>query len=135
MQSPILRCALMGAHLLTLAGLRAIVTKLTAAVCLAFVFISSVSAGDFTARIKSILLYEDGELVYVYPEGGVQSPPACHGSNGDYTSFKMSRPRAREYLAALLAAQMAGKSVHFRTAGVCTDQSMSDTLLYFRVDS
>lgn len=38
------------------------------------------TAGQFNARISGILLYEDGNLVYVYPQGGVQSPPACHGS-------------------------------------------------------
>jgi hypothetical protein len=89
----------------------------------------------FNARISSILLYEDGNLVYVYPEGGVQSPPACHGSNGDYTSFSMNRPRAKEYLAALLMAQAAGKTVSFRTHGACIDQGVSDTLMYFKVNS
>lgn len=97
--------------------------------------VPTVQAGEFTARIASILLYEDGNLVYVYPEGGVQSPPPCHGSNGNYTSFSMTRPRAREYLAALLMAQAAGKSVFFRTLGSCNDQSMSDTLSYFKVIS
>jgi hypothetical protein len=92
------------------------------------------TAGTFTARISGILLYEDGNLVYVYPQGGVQSPPACHGSNGDYTSFSMSRPRAKEYLAALLMAHASGKTVSFRTAGACTDQPMSDTLLYFKIN-
>lgn len=92
------------------------------------------TAGNFTARISSILLYEDGNLVYIYPQGGVQSPPACHGSNGDYTSFSMNRPRAREYLAALLMAHASGKTVTFRTAGACTDQSVSDTLRYFTIN-
>ena len=92
-------------------------------------------AGEFTARIAKILLYEDGNLVYVYPEGGVQSPPVCHGSNGNYTSFSMNRPRAREYLAAMLMAQAAGKNVFFRTAGACVDQPLSDTLLYFSIIS
>jgi hypothetical protein len=77
------------------------------------------------------LLYEDGNLVYVYPVGGVKSPPACHGANGDYTSFSMTRPRAKEYLAALLLAHAAGKTVNFWTAGGCLDQSVSDTLRYF----
>ena len=94
-----------------------------------------VHAGTFAARISSILLYEDGNLVYVYPEGGVQSAPACHGSNGNYTSFSMTRPRAKEYLAALLTAQAAGKTVQFRTDGACVDQSFSDTLRYFAVIS
>ena len=92
-------------------------------------------AGQFTAKIAAILLYEDGNLVYVYPEGGVRSPPACHGANGDYTSFSMTRPRAKEYLAALLLAQAAGKSVTFHTRGSCFDQSMSETLQYFTIHS
>jgi len=105
------------------------------AACLALGFAAPTFAGVTAARIKSILLYEDGDLVYVYPEGGVTSPPTCHGSNGDYMSFKMSRPRAREYLAALLAAQLAGKTVTFYTAGACLDQSVSDTLRYFTIES
>lgn len=100
------------------------------------VFCSTVAqAGDFSARIAKVLMYEGGDLVYIYPEGGVRNPPACHGSNGDYTSFKMNRPRAKEYLAALLMAQASGKVVEFRTAGACQDQSVSDTLVYFSVIS
>lgn len=98
-------------------------------------FAGSVSAHTFAAKISSILLYEDGDLVYVYPEGGVVNPPSCHGSNGNYMSFKMSRPRAKEYLSALLAAQMAQKTVVFTTAGQCIDQSVSDTLRYFSISS
>ncbi len=94
---------------------------------------SNVMASTFTAKIKEILVYSDGNLVYVYPEGGVRSPPTCHGLNGDYTSFLMSRNMAKEYLSTLLAAQLAGKTVQFTTAGTCTDQSVSDTLRYFSV--
>ena len=90
-------------------------------------------SGTFEAKIKEILVYSDGNLVYVYPEGGVRWPPTCHGSNGDYTSFNMSRPMAKEYLSTLLAVQLAGKTVRFTTAGTCIDQSMSDTLKYFSV--
>jgi hypothetical protein len=94
---------------------------------------ASAHAGTFTARIAQILVYEGGSLVYVYPEGGVPNPPACHGSNGNYTSFSTFRPLAKHYLAALLAAQMAGKQVIFTTYGACNDQPMSDTLAYFAV--
>ncbi|KKO47524.1 hypothetical protein VT06_16615 [Arsukibacterium sp. MJ3] len=38
---------------------------------------------DTTAKIDKILMYEDGNLVYIYPVGGVQNKPACHGANGD----------------------------------------------------
>lgn len=88
----------------------------------------------FTAQIDSILLYEAGNVVYVYPHGGLPNPPACQ-TNGPYVSFSMSRPMAKEYLAALLAAQMSGKSVYFRTTGACNDQGVSDTLAYFKVNS
>jgi hypothetical protein len=91
------------------------------------------SAGNFAAKIDSILLYEGGNLVYVYPQGGVPNPPACHGSNGNYTSFSMARPRAKEYLAALLMAHAAGKTVAFYTYETCADQSVSATLAYFAV--
>jgi hypothetical protein len=93
------------------------------------------SAATFAARISSLLIYEQGSLVYVYPEGGVVNAPACHGSNGNYVSFSLNRPRAREYLAGLLAAQMAGKQVSFTTEGACIDQSVSDTLRYFVIVS
>lgn len=92
-------------------------------------------AASFSARIQSILLYEDGDIAYVYPVGGVVNPPACHGSNGNYVSFKLNRPRAKEYLAALLAAHVSGRTVSFYTASACTDQSVSDTLRYFSVDN
>ena len=105
------------------------------AVLLNIFLAGSACAGSFSARIQAILLCEDCDLVYVYPVGGVQNPPACHGSNGNYTSFKMSRPRAKEYLAALLLAQAGGKTIAFFTAGSCIDQPMSDTLRYFQVDS
>jgi hypothetical protein len=92
-------------------------------------------AANFRAKISHILLFDGGQLVYVYPEGGVPNAPACHGSNGNYTSFSMTRPMAKAYLAALLAAQLAGKHVDFYTHGQCLDQSVSDTLSYFAVVS
>jgi hypothetical protein len=89
--------------------------------------------GHSTSQIDSILLYEAGDLVYVYPVGGIQNPPGCHGSNGDYFSFSMSRPMAKEYLAALLAAQVRGAIVELWGTTSCTDQPYSETLAYLRV--
>jgi hypothetical protein len=114
MKSPVLKClALLAAALLT----------------------NHASAESFSARIQSILLYEDGDIAYVYPVGGVVNPPACHGSNGNYVSFKLNRPRAKEYLAALLVAHASGKTVIFYTASACIDQSVSDTLRYFSIEN
>lgn len=89
----------------------------------------------YTARISNLLLYEGGDLVYIYVEGGTQQRPACAGSNGDYISFKMNRPRAKEYLAGLMLAFATSKSVTFRTEGACIDQAVSDTLTYFTINS
>jgi hypothetical protein len=91
--------------------------------------------GSTSSTIQSILIVEDSDMVYVYPTSGVQNPPACHGGNGNYYSFKLSRPRAREYLAALLAAQASGASVNFYGKGACVDQSVSETLGYLAVVS
>jgi hypothetical protein len=96
-------------------------------------FQSKALAGATNAQIAAILLFEDGNLVYVYPKGGVVNPPACHGANGNYYSFSMSRPRAKEYLAALLAAQTRVATVLFAGTGTCKDQSVSETLSYFVV--
>jgi hypothetical protein len=93
------------------------------------------SSADTTAKISRILMYEGGNLVYIYPSGGVQNPPACHGSNGEYLSFKMNRPMAKEYLSVLMMAFAAQKTVYFRTYGDCVDQSVSDTIMYFWVDN
>ena len=85
------------------------------------------------AKIEAILLYEDGDLVYIYPVGGVPNPPSCHGTNGNYLSFKMNRPRAREYLSALLAAQASNRDVTLYHANACVDQTVSVTLRYLTV--
>lgn len=99
-------------------------------------FLALCSFGAFantTAKIDKILMYEGGNLVYIYPAGGVQNPPACHGSNGDYLSFRMDRPMAKEYLSVLMMAFAASKTVSFNTEGACVDQSVSDTIRYFSV--
>ena len=106
--------------------------KYLIATLLVLMFSGTVQA-DTVAKISSILLYEDGNLIYVYPEGGVQNRPACHGSNGDYMSFRMDRPMAKEYLSALMMAFAADKTVAFRTRGACIDQPYSDTISYITV--
>lgn len=92
------------------------------------------SAAYFTAKISGLLFYEQGDLIYIYVVGGTQGRPACAGSNGDYISFSMKRPRANQYLAGLMMAYTSGKNVIFQTHGTCTDQSVSDTLTYFTVE-
>ncbi len=86
-----------------------------------------------TAKIQQILMFEAGNLMYVYPEGGVQNAPSCHGANGDYLSYDMSRPMAKEYLSLLMMAFAAQKTVVFSTAGSCDDQSISETILYISI--
>lgn len=93
------------------------------------------SFADTTAKISNILMYEQGNIVYIYPAGGVQNPPTCHGSNGDYLSFKMDRPMAKEYLSVLMMAFATQKTVWFRTYRNCVDQSVSETIMYFRVNN
>lgn len=102
---------------------------------LVFTFCSTAFAADFTARVTNLLIFEGGDLVYVYVEGGTKGKPSCAGINGDYISFSMKRPRAKEYLAGLMFAFGAGKPVSFWTAGACVDQSFSDTLSYFMVNN
>ncbi|MGI5309463.1 hypothetical protein [Rheinheimera sp. WS51] len=101
-------------------------------VALIMLFAAGVQA-DTTAKIDKILMYEGGNLVYIYPVGGVQNKPACHGSNGDYLSFSMARPMAKDYLSVLMMAFAMQKTVSFRTYRDCVDQSMSDTVMYFTV--
>ena len=101
-------------------------------VALIILFAADVQA-DTIAKIDKILMYEGGNLVYIYPVGGVQNKPACHGSNGDYLSFSMARPMARDYLSVLMMAFAMQKTVSFRTYRDCVDQPMSDTVMYFTV--
>ena len=104
---------------------------------LLIVFSSNVFAtldGGVTT-ISKILMYEQSNLIYIYPEGGVKNAPACHGSNGDYISYSMSRPMVKEYLSILLMAFAAKKTVEFRIEETCIDQSLSATLSYFTVNN
>lgn len=89
----------------------------------------------YTAKISNILFYEGGDLIYIYLEGGTQNRPACAGSNGDYISFSMKRPRAKEYLSGLMMAFSTGKPVTFTVYGACIDQPVSDTIIYFAVNN
>lgn len=93
------------------------------------------NAASFAAKISSILFFEQGDLIYIYVIGGTRDRPACAGSNGDYISFSMKRPRAKEYIAGLMFAYGSGKDVIFTTYGSCTDQTVSDTLMYFAVQN
>jgi hypothetical protein len=111
------------------AGMRA------ALLCLGLVLSGSANASSMVARIERILIFEDGNLVYVYPVGGVVNAPSCHGSNGNYYSFSLNRPRAKEYLAGLLSAQAQHADVAFYGMGMCQDQSVSETLSYFSIIS
>jgi hypothetical protein len=110
-------------------------TTVALVACLVGTMVSNVAAATTNARIDRILIYETGNLVYVYPVGGVLNPPGCHGSNGNYYSFSLNRPRAKEYLAGLLSAQAQGAVVEFTGTGACTDQSVSETLAYFMIYS
>jgi hypothetical protein len=102
---------------------------------LALIFPAISSAASTTvAKIDRILFTEGGGgFIYIYPEGGVTNPPACHGSNGDYISYSVSRPMAKEYISGLMAAMMAGRTVALRTLDECVDQSISVTLAYFSI--
>lgn len=86
-----------------------------------------------TTTVDSILLVENTNLVYVYPSGGVVGVASCAAHN-EYYSFSMTRPRAREYLSALLMAHASGAQVTIWGKGNCTDQSTAETLDYFRLD-
>ncbi|KPZ73136.1 hypothetical protein AN944_00284 [Shewanella sp. P1-14-1] len=107
--------------------------RITITIIFLLCFLSVSAEANTTAKITKILMYEQGDIIYVYPEGGVQNPPSCHGSNGDYLSYKMSRPMAKEYFSMLMLAFAAQKTVAFRTEGQCLDQSVSETIRYFTV--
>jgi len=102
---------------------------------ISLVAVSQVSAGGVTAEISRLLFYEQGDLLYIYPKGGTGAigSVACHGGNGDYISYKLSRPRAKEYIAALSMAFAANKRVTFFYNDACVDQSVSVTLRYILV--
>ena len=106
-----------------------------ASALLGLVLTSAASAGQTVARIERLLIVEGNNLVYIYPVGGVVNSPGCHGANGNYYSFSMSRARAKEYLAGMLSAQAQGATVTFYGTGTCVDQPYSETLSYFAISS
>ncbi|MFK7887675.1 MAG: hypothetical protein AB8G16_12515 [Gammaproteobacteria bacterium] len=93
----------------------------------------SANAGITSAKIDKLLVFEGGMMLYIYPLGGVNNPPQCHGSNGDYYSYRLDRPLAKEYYSGLLAAHMSGAIVELWGLDDCVDQTMSETLRYFRI--
>jgi len=98
-----------------------------------------VHAGHTSAKITKMLFQDSSSLVYVYIEGGVVNPVQCAVDTGrtGYFSFSMNRPMSNEYVAGLLAAQMAGRTVRFWSKSDCIDQSgasASETLDYFRIE-
>ena len=95
---------------------------------LALMAATSALASTTTAAIESIRLNGAGNLVFVYPAGGVQGAPSCHTSKGGFYSFSMTRPMAKEYLAALLAAHARGTPVTLYGSGGCSDDPTSETL-------
>jgi len=108
--------------------------KIIAVIFTAFTSLS-LQAGFVSAEISSLLFYEAGNLLYIYPVGGTGAlgKVSCHGGNGDYIVYKMDRPRAKEYIAALNMAFAANKRVEFWYEDACRDQSVAVTLRYFRV--
>lgn len=110
--------------------------KITKTCCVVALLLlgTAANAGNATAKIEQILLYEDGNLLYVYPAGGVQSAPACHNrTNGDYFTISMARPMAKQYLAALMTAQAMGYVVVLSGTNVCNEQSFAESLSYLRI--
>jgi hypothetical protein len=86
-------------------------------------------AGTTTASIQSIRMNSAANVVYVYPTGGTTNAPSCHSVSGpSYYSFSMSRPMAKEYVAALLAAHARGTPVTLIGSGTCQDEPNSETL-------
>lgn len=94
----------------------------------------SAHASTIQAKISNILVFSRGSLVYVYPLGGVVGKPACDAVGGGYYSFSFTRPMASAYLATLLAAKSTGAFVTLYGTGACTDQPISETLDYLRID-
>ena len=99
---------------------------------------SSVSygAGTTTAKIDRIMLWEAGNLMYIFPKGGVQDPASCHDGklNGDYLTMDMSRPMAEEYLSLMMMALTTKKTVTFKTSYPdCPEQSFVESIVFVSV--
>lgn len=96
--------------------------------CTTALLAAPAQAGTTTTTLQSIRLQGSSNLVYVYPSGGVQNAPSCHTTKGSYYSFSITRPMAKEYLAALLAAHARGTPVTLYGSGSCVDDPTSETL-------
>ncbi len=105
---------------------------ITCLIGVAIIFSVNVKASTTVSTIEKILLYEAGDLVYIYPAGGINSPTACHAGSQYYT-YSMSRPRGKEYLAGLYMAHATGKTVTLWGKNLCQDQSTKETLDYFDI--
>jgi hypothetical protein len=103
----------------------------------------SALATEMTTTIDKITVWDGLQLdgtqgapwVFVYPHDVMPTSPPLPGGCGDaYYSFRLDRPYAKEYLAALLVAKANSSQVYLRGLGWCKDQSIGETLLYFRVN-
>ena len=93
------------------------------------------TASTTTTTISRVLFWDGGNLIYVYPTGGLPTnAPSCHGSNGSYYSFSTTRSMAKEYISGLLSAQARKATVTIYGKGDCIDQSNSETLHYFSIN-
>ncbi|WP_444919099.1 hypothetical protein [Microbulbifer sp. JMSA003] len=95
--------------------------------------VSFAADSETVAKIDSFVLIDTKNLVRIYPEGGVQNPPACHGWNGDYISFSMSRPMGKEYLDSIIYAHSENKTVTLTTFPACADETGTVTLHHIKV--
>jgi hypothetical protein len=109
--------------------MKGLIVSLTIAAATAFVPAASAST-MFSAKISNILISDT--LVYVYPATSISGAPGCV-IDSTYYSFAQTRPAAKQFVAALLAAMAQNASVDFWGAGACTDQGYSETLNFFKV--
>lgn len=109
--------------------LRAHPFTLAVAVLVASIASPSAWGSTTTGSIQSIRFSHSENMVYVYPVDGIKGSPNCRSaSTTAYYSFSMSRPMAKEYVAALLAAHARGTQVTLVGLGSCQDDPASETL-------
>jgi hypothetical protein len=82
------------------------------------------------ARITNVLISDT--LVYVYTAASISGAPGWV-TDPTYYSFSQTRPAAKQFLAALLAAMAQDAPVDIWGTATCTDQSYSETLSFFKV--
>ena len=108
--------------------------KLFSVLSIMFISMFSMQASAHTSgKIEQLFINEEVGLVYVYVKGGINNPPECHGSNGDYLSFSLTRPQAKVFLSILSLAFATGKTIYFTTAGACWDQEVSETIRHIAI--